>query len=390
MRLGLLGLGLPAGGLVFNPLSFFADGTNGVLFDLSDASTVFSDAIGTTAASVDGALGLLLDKSRGLTLGSELVTNGDFVSAAGWTLGTGCTISGGKLNCATAASPIVVYSSISPAAASRWFKCSWTIDSRSAGDVVLRLFSGGSSVVVNGFAYQSAAGTFTAYVLTNAAPDRVYLQLGGSGFTGVIDNITVKEVAGNHAYQATSGAKPVWKTSAGKYFALFDGSDDGLATAAVDLSGTDKVTVFVGVRKLSDVAGGLALESSDAGRFTVLSPRNSGSKGHAFQSRGLGGSSDAVATGASFDAPVTSVLTGIGDISGDSAIIRVNGAQQAQATTDQGTGNYSNTPVYIGRRSDTTLPFNGQIFALCIVGRACTASEIAAMENWINQRTGAF
>jgi len=55
--------------------------------------------------------------------------------------------------------------------------------------------------------------------------------------------------------QATAEKRPLFKQGAG---ALFDGSNDALASAAtIDLSGTDEIMVIAGVRKLSDAARGL-------------------------------------------------------------------------------------------------------------------------------------
>jgi hypothetical protein len=99
---------------------------------------------------------------------------------------------------------------------------------------------------------------------------------------------------------------------------------------------------------------------------------------------------DAVATG--FAAPTTRVLTGLGDISGDSTIIRVNNVQQAINTGDQGTGNYANSVLYIGRRGGTSLPLSGQIYSLITRFSATNmdAANITNTETWLNGKTGAY
>jgi hypothetical protein len=92
-----------------------------------------------------------------------------------------------------------------------------------------------------------------------------------------------------------------------------------------------------------------------------------------------------------YAAPISGVLTGIGEISTDTNILRVNGAQVATNTTDQGTGNYGSTyPLFIGSRNNASLWFNGRLTSLIVRGAASSASEIAATESWVNGKTGAY
>ena len=95
-------------------------------------------------------------------------------------------------------------------------------------------------------------------------------------------------------------------------------------------------------------------------------------------------------TASPFAAPITNVTTGIGNISGDIATLRVNGVQAATSTADQGAGNFGNYPLFIGRRNNASLPFNGRLFSLIVRGAASSVTEIADTELWVNARTGAF
>jgi hypothetical protein len=66
---------LRSGGSAFSPISLFAASEPGVWYDPSDLTTMFQDAAGTTpVTAVEQPVGLRLDKSRGLVLGTELVT----------------------------------------------------------------------------------------------------------------------------------------------------------------------------------------------------------------------------------------------------------------------------------------------------------------------------
>jgi hypothetical protein len=88
-----------------------------------------------------------------------------------------------------------------------------------------------------------------------------------------------------------------------------------------------------------------------------------------------------------FAAPITNVVTGLGDISGDRSTLRVNGTQVAQATGDQGTGNFGNYPLFIGRRNDTNLPFNGRDYGIIVVGKTASATEITKTESYLAANT---
>jgi len=170
----------------------------------------------------------------------------------------------------------------------------------------------------------------------------------------------------------------------------FDGVDDFLVTPTITPN-TDKVQVFAGVRKLSDAARGTIVEhsatiASNNGSFHLTAP-NAASATFGFESKGTT-LTDAVAT---FAAPTTRVVTGVGDIAGDSTIIRANGTQQEQDTADQGTGNYLAYPIYIGRRGGTTLPFSGQIYNLIVrFGANLDAGAIYSTETFVNEKTGAY
>ena len=91
-----------------------------------------------------------------------------------------------------------------------------------------------------------------------------------------------------------------------------------------------------------------------------------------------------------YTAPITNVVTGLNDISGDLVRIRVNGVQAGQSTTDQGTGNFGSYALYIGSRAGSSNRFNGHLYGLVVVGRALTSTEITNMETWLNTKTKAF
>jgi hypothetical protein len=177
-------------------------------------------------------------------------------------------------------------------------------------------------------------------------------------------------------------------------YLAFDGVDDSMLTNSVDFTATDKMTVWAGVRSLTGGTYGALVENSsnaDANNGTFLMSGNGNLSTYriAFSSRGTI-SSSAFENSSTYNPPVTVAQTGIGDISGDVSTLRVNGTQAATSATDQGTGNYGNYPLYIGRRNNASFPLNGNLFSLIIRGAQSSAAQISSTESWVNQRTGAY
>ena len=152
------------------------------------------------------------------------------------------------------------------------------------------------------------------------------------------------------------------------------------------------MTVWAGVEKLSDASQGMLLElSTNAGAtpnsFSLQAP----GPGTSFRFVSGGSITAAgIADATGFSAPTARVLTGIGDISGDKATLQVNGTQVAQSTADQGTGNYSNNPVYLFRRGGTSLPFNGIFTGLIVRGAQSSAAQLSNGNTYINSTLGAY
>jgi len=175
---------------------------------------------------------------------------------------------------------------------------------------------------------------------------------------------------------------------ASRHYLAFDGIDDWLQTDTIT-PGVDKVQVFTGVRKLSDAARGMLLETGNdaVGAFRFEAPNAAGT--YLFTSRGTGGPAATYAT--TYNAPITNVVCGLGEISTDTATIRVNGAQIRTVATDQGAGNFTAQILYIGRRTGSTLPFNGHLYgAIVRFGPNLSASQISNTERWMNGKTGAY
>lgn len=207
----------------------FSAGEQGVWYDPSDFSTMWQDSAGTTpVTAVEQPVGLVLDKSKGLVLGAELVSNGsEFADSAGW------TAAGGVIS--VAAGTLSITSSGSGFAARAQYQAVTTVSGRTyrvlasniAGSMVVRVgtTAGGTDLLVSS---TQAAGTNYSAVFTATSTTSYFSAVGSSvnGIVLTIDNISVKELPGNHGKQATSAARPLEKGS--PYRIDYDGVDDSI------------------------------------------------------------------------------------------------------------------------------------------------------------------
>lgn len=180
-------------------------------------------------------------------------------------------------------------------------------------------------------------------------------------------------------------------------FMKFDGVDDSLATSAIDFSGTDKVTAFAGIRsnKVPDANIAMLMELSAAlgsnnGAFFFTAPSSTANFFRfGWNTKGTVAASGG-STSSTYDGPYTAVISGTGDISGDLAVMNINRTEVSRLTTDQGTGNYGNYPLYIGARAGNQFWFIGRLYSLIVRGAASSAAQINSAEKWVNTKTGAY
>ena len=212
-----------------------------------------------------------------------------------------------------------------------------------------------------------------------------------TAYTDPVGRILDLSGNGNHGTQTLTN-RPTWNAMPnGRPALLLDGSNDSLTTPAIDLTGTDRVTVLVGMRKVSDAVRGMLLEFGPSASFTQAFSINAPSSNGATNLVWTAAGSVAVAlTATPYAAGNNYVLNGAMDISDDTNIFRINGGQVATSGNNLGTGNLGNKVLYVGRRDGATLPFNGYITCMIVIGRLLTAGETALAEAWINARTGAY
>ena len=201
---------------LFSPASLFRNSEQGVWYDPSDLSTLFQDSAGTTpVTAVEQPVGLMLDKSKGLVLGAELETNGDFsdgttgwgsVDGFGSLTGEGISVSDGVMTC-TGTSGLKLSSTVT-FVVGKTYKISADIISTNASVyLTVAQYEDLTSSLSQG-APSASAGSRTIVWKATLTSAHVGIRCNTAG-TYSVDNISVKELPGNHATQATSTKRPV-------------------------------------------------------------------------------------------------------------------------------------------------------------------------------------
>lgn len=296
----------------------------------------------------------------------ELLANSGFnTDTSSWTAYRSpiYSVSGGQLTISVSSETAGLYQDIPTEVGS-----TYSVNITKAGNVSLGVYGGAGFIntIITTF---STSFTFVATSTTT----RIYIYC-NVGNNGVVNEISVRNLIG---YVID------------KNYLAFDGVDDFLQTNNIDFTVTDKVSLFAGMRKLSDATTATVFELStskniNSGVFALFAPVDGGVTQMAWISKGV---TERAAVNNTIAAPITTVISVKGSISGDVSTLKVNGTQVSNSL-DQGAGNYGNYPLFIGRRGGASLPFNGHIYSLIGIGRLTTDTETLALEKAIAKLTG--
>jgi hypothetical protein len=431
-----------------SPVALFANGEVGAWYDPSDLTTLFQDSAGTTPVTAPNqTVGLMLDKSgRGnnatqatstqrpiyginpivgtrnlivyseqfenaawgkveATVTSNATTAPDGTNTADALIPSTSSVSSHQTN--QAVSNLTVGPNYTFSVYAKPFGYNWVRLQHGGSFAFFNLSTGvvGTTGSASGTIASVGNGWYRCSLIAPAATttinpairpqtaDNQFAAYAGDGTSGIyIWGAQIELGSTATAYQKVVSQYEV--TEAGVQSAsylAFDGVDDGMVTNTITPA-IDKVQVFAGVRKLSDAAQKIVAEmsatiASNNGAFALTAP-NSAAANYNFSSKGTTQTDNVVTT---YTAPITSVISGLGDIAGASNFIRVNGSQIGSVLTTQGTGNYLAYPLYIGRRGGTTLPYNGRIYSMIVrFGANLTTGQITSTESYVNGKTGAY
>lgn len=375
----------------------FSNNEQGFFYDPSDLSTMFQDAAGTIPVTAAGQpVGLILDKSgrnnhaRQTTsasrpifeqkpiLGANFVTDSTLAEPSKWNTGvaSGVSVSGNKLifnNVAAYHNSVTSALNSAKLTVGKRYLLSYIISGYVSGAVRAQL-TGGASINTPGF---NKNGRVSLAITATAGHSFIGFQSVVAGTTLNISEVYLQEITGYLTDQN---------------YLQFDGVDDFLQTNSIDFTATDKVSLFAGVRKLSDATTAALCEFSDNstsknGTFSFFAPTSPNPQ-YQFRSKGTSASVYASSPTNAYPAPHSTVLTGFGSPPQNIARLRVNGIQVADTPTEQGSSVYGNYPLYIGRRGGISLPFNGHLYSLIGIGRLTTGSETIALEKSIAKNVG--
>lgn len=259
-----------------------------------------------------------------------------------------------------------------------------------------------SKVTLGGVGGYSTEYDFSTFLDPTAPRFRVFASEVTTLWQDTAKTVPVTEVGQLVAYveDNSGGENDFWQplepcrprlqfnSSSGYYFLEFDGIDDFLISVeAVDFSTTDEVTVVASMRKLRDTSTGCVVALTAAANnaaFILFAPASSGANKYNFRSFGTTGAAAGTPVIATPAAPVSNVVTGLGKISTDLCTLRLDGTQVATTATNQGTGNYAASYVYIGRAAGESLAAQLELYDLQVVGKLAATPELEAVEAYLS------
>lgn len=261
------GIGAHRGGSAapWSPAALFAAGEAGYAPDIADLATLFQDAVGTSPVTASGqAGGLLLDKSKGLVLGAEILPNGDFSGPLiGWSGDSPRSIVDGQLKVET-----VGYQIFRPpelvVEIGKFYQVTFSNLSTSNSNVTWRASYYASGAELGGGTIVPGQTVSTIIKATHVNLALWFQTSSPATKTIYFDNISVREIPGNHAAQPTAGSRPTYQVAAGLHW-LADSGGKSLPATLPSL-GTN-ATVWHATEGVTTILTG---QTVSAGAFETL------------------------------------------------------------------------------------------------------------------------
>ena len=209
----------------FTPAKLFKSGDIGAFIDPSDISTLYQDSVGRTPVTAAGqSLGLALDKQSGAIRGPELWSD-----AATTFTGESSKVSAGVYRIYTSDGAITAVNVPNITTAGKTYEVTLTVDS-------MTVAANGVSLDIVGAAAATTVGDKRWIVVAAATTMTIKRTTAGMACDVQISNVSVREIPGSHAKQATAGSRPLW--AAGNKVD-YDGVDDSLVITFPSDMGAD-------------------------------------------------------------------------------------------------------------------------------------------------------
>lgn len=184
--------------------ALFANGEQGLWYDASDLSTMYQDSSGSIpvyypgSGQIDPPVGMILDKRQGLSRGATR-----FNDAAVLFSGDSYRISPGVYRCYSSSGAYNLINLGGSLAVGKWYELTFTVDS--------------VTVAGQGISLEGGDTTQVAFVATTAGVKRCIFRAAAT-YVGIkrnagtmdyqVSGVSICEVRGNHAYQATTTSRP--------------------------------------------------------------------------------------------------------------------------------------------------------------------------------------
>lgn len=257
---------------LFTPAQLFASGEQGAWYDPSDLTTLFQDSAGTTpVTAVEQPVGLMLDKSNGLVLGPELVTNGDFSQGAtGWVFANGGGLANSRCECTNATNFLSTSSSI--LTAGKWYSAEFDyfMTAGSSLRIATKSTVGPDNAAIVAVSPALATNAVTRLRIKFYSTGGYFIvQAANATFTGWVDNISVRELPGNHALQNTSANRPVLSARVNLLTKTEDFSDAAWTKAGSSTAPTASTLNFPNLNEAISQTATMAATVGTSATFSV-------------------------------------------------------------------------------------------------------------------------
>lgn len=201
---------------------------------------------------------------------------------------------------------------------------------------------------------------------------------------------------GNDATNAASGERPLYKTNIVNSLpaVLFDGSDDQLQLAAIDLSGTSAVTIFAVAGDIGAGSDNVIYEFSDNSNsytdsFTIL--RTSGNVVDSFFPGNAGYSEFATTGTLTTGFKLIAVILDKSLATNEATAWLNNDNSGSRPNNSNNTNAFGNRPSYIGKReSGGGLALNGYIAELLLYDNSLGVTDFDNVTEYLRAKYNLF
>lgn len=195
---------------------------------------------------------------------------------------------------------------------------------------------------------------------------------------------------GYHSVAPSSAARPIYRNQDGLEYLEYPGVSSALSTPSIDLSGESKITVIVAVNKkapasFQQIIGQGNTGASQTGAWDLSAGGGAGSNRDDYTARFASPLSFSE-TAENLPPPSKSVIRAVYDrtlTTSQQIRIFVDGVESIGAASVGAVGGaFQNAPINHGARLGSSVFFNGDSFASCVIAANVSASLVDSIESY--------